>query len=100
MIDGLVIFAAFALYLTVGCWLIYRRWPLRGGIGMAMISLIPLLLPVPTDSEAPGSGLPTALMLMPAMLMIAVGLAAPFVRLVILASGKGRRSGTPAPLRH
>ena len=90
LITGLTIFGAFTLYIVVGLWCICLRWPLRGGLAMAIISLVPLLLPVPAESEAPGSGLPTALMLMPALLMIAVGLAAAIVRWVIWHSRKGR----------
>ena len=89
--TGLTIFGAFTFYIVVGLWCIYLRWPLRGGLAMAIISLVPLLLAVPVESEAPGSGLPTALMLMPALLMIAVGLAAAIVRWIIRPSRKGRR---------
>jgi hypothetical protein len=90
--EGLALYAIAVLYIGVGVWVIHRRWPLRGGLMLLAISLLPLLLiPGSPDSEAPGSAAPAALMSIPALLLIAVGLFAFAVRLSL--RGLRRRRG-------
>lgn len=74
LIEGLVLLATVALYVGAGLWLLFKGWPLRAGLALAVIALLPLLVPDPPNSEAPGSGLPTAAMLLPSLFLIPTGL--------------------------
>ena len=82
LVVGLVLLATTVFYVGASLWLLFKGWPLRAGLAMAAVSLLPLLVPDLPDSEAPGSGLPTAMMLLGALLMIATGLFMAAVRYV------------------
>lgn len=94
LVTGLILYAIGMLYLIVGVWLIYMRRLLSGGLLLAVISLLPLvLMPNSPDSEAPGEGLPTALMMIPSLLLIVTGLVAFGVRASMRLVGRYSQSG-------
>ena len=80
----IVVLVTALLYVTIpGYLLFFRAWPLRAGIAMFFIALIPLSWQVYfTDSEALGFGVLLVLMLPLPLLLIGVGTAAGLVRLV------------------
>ncbi len=93
MLLGLILFAIFVLYSWVGVWLLYFRWPLRAGLALAAISLLPLLIPESPESEVPGAGLPTALLMIPALSLIAIGSIAAVGRLALRLLKTWRKPG-------
>jgi hypothetical protein len=71
------------LYVAVGIWLLIKGWPLRAGLTMGAISLLPLIWQIKfTDSEALGFGFLLIWMLPIPILLTAVGVIAPVVRWV------------------
>ena len=80
------------LYIVVAIWLLARQWPLRAGLAMVVVALLPLVWQaIFTDSGALGFGLLAALLLVPAFLLIAAGLLVAGARLV---SRRWRPKGT------
>src|ERR1700744_2093238 len=92
--TALGFFAIVMAYISVGVWTLHMRRPLAGGLTMAVISLLPLVLtPASPNSEVPGDGILPALMLMPSLVLIAVGLIAFAVRLSIRLLRQRKPSG-------
>ena len=74
-VEALFIFGPFVLCLIVGAYLTIQGRPLIAGLAIVAISILPLvLIPPARDSEAPGSGIPTAVMLMAGVVVIGLGL--------------------------
>lgn len=66
-----VLILTLGLYVGVGIWLLVLRWPIRAGLAMASIALLPLIWQALfTDSEAHGAGLVPVFLLLPAVLLI------------------------------
>lgn len=71
------------LYVAVGIWLLSKGWPLRAGLAMGAIALLPLTWQIKfTDSEALGAGFVAVILLLIPILLIIVGVIAPIVRRV------------------
>ena len=74
IISFLLMILAPALYLLAGIAFLRRRWPIRAGLAMALVSFFPLLWQAWfTDSEAPGFAFLLMLMLPPALLVMVIG---------------------------
>lgn len=97
LVTGLVLLVTVAIYTGAVVWLLYLRWPLRAGLAMAAIASLPLFIPQSADSEAPGSGLPTALLLLPALALIGGGLIAAVVRLALKLVRRRRSASLQKP---
>ena len=70
------------LYVGAAVWLFFLRRPILAGVAMGIIALIPpVWQAIFTDSEARGEGLLSALMLLPAILLIVCGTLAALLRL-------------------
>jgi len=78
-----VVLATFLLYVVIpGYLLFFKAWPLRAGIAMFVIALIPLSWQVYfTDSEAMGFGILLMIMLPLPLLLIGIGIVASLIRL-------------------
>jgi hypothetical protein len=76
-----VVVVTWLLYAVVPIYLIYRGWPLRAGLAMLLVALLPLTWQgVFTDSDAKGFGILLAVMLPFPLLIIAWGLIAAILR--------------------
>ena len=89
-----VLFLTFALYLAVPGFLLFLGWPLRAGLGMLFVAILPMfwqMIYYP-ESDAPGSGMLFILPLPLPLLLIFAGL----VAYTIWLSGwlRGRRTST------
>jgi hypothetical protein len=81
--SGLVVLLTWVLYLGGGMLLMARRKPFRAGVAMAATAMLPLLWQVLfTDSDAPGFVFFGALLLMPAVLVMLLGVVAAVYRLL------------------
>ncbi len=84
-----VLILTLGLYVGVGIWLLILRWPIRAGLAMAVIALLPLAWQALfTDSEAHGAGLVPVFLMLPPILLILGRLIFVAVRLL----SKGRRT--------
>ena len=83
--QGAILIATLVLYFGMMAWLLYRGQPLIAAGVMFMVALFPLAwdaIAYP-DSEAPGSGLLTALLFIPALLLLLCELCAWALRLLL-----------------
>jgi hypothetical protein len=79
--GALGLLLAFMLYLTVGTTLLMNGWPFRAGLAAAVAALAPAVGQILfTDSDAPGFLILLPLMLLPALLLMAVGAGLAFWR--------------------
>jgi len=78
-----VVLATLPLYVVIpGYLLFFKGWPLRAGIAMFVIALIPLSWQVNfTDSEAMGFGILLMMMLPLPLLLIGIGVVASLIRM-------------------
>jgi hypothetical protein len=71
-----VLIVTIGAYVTAGVWLPYAQKPLAAAIALLLIAALPLAydaIAFPrSDSEAPGSGLLTAVLWIPALLLLAI----------------------------
>ena len=73
--SGLVLFLTFVLYCLMTAELLRKGWPFRAGATAALISLAPVMWQAWfTDSDAPGFMILLPLMLLPALLLMSVGI--------------------------
>jgi hypothetical protein len=78
--NGLIMFLSMTFYLILSCWMLTRGWPMRAGITMMSLALLPwaVWLSVMQGPLGPGAGIHlmvTAVMLLLALIPMGFGAA-------------------------